>query len=54
MLNATMQQKRMLHAEHIGLKNVNQRLKLTFGEAYGLSLISKPGEGTTVIIMLPL
>ncbi|UKS27891.1 sensor histidine kinase [Paenibacillus sp. HWE-109] len=53
-LNANMQQKSMLHAEHIGLKNVNQRLKLTFGEAYGLSLISKPGEGTTVIVKLPL
>jgi two-component system sensor histidine kinase YesM len=53
-LNATLQQNSMRHAEHIGLKNVNQRIQLTFGEAFGLSLASKPGEGTTVIVRLPL
>lgn len=36
-----------------GVKNVNSRIKLCFGEAYGLSYSSKPGLGTTVEIRLP-
>lgn len=38
----------------IGLKNVHQRLALTFGPEYGLSIDSEPDEGTTVHIHLPL
>lgn len=37
----------------IGVKNVNERLKLYFGEKYGLSIESEPDEGTTVKIHLP-
>ncbi len=37
----------------LGLRNVNRRLKLVFGEAYGLK-ISSEGIGTTVSIILPL
>lgn len=37
----------------IGVKNVNERIKLYFGEAYGLTIDSEPDEGTTVIIHLP-
>lgn len=37
----------------IGLKNVNQRIKLYFGDAYGLEIESEPDEGTTVRIHLP-
>ena len=37
----------------IGLQNVNRRLKLVFGEAYGLSVESKQGEGTSVLICMP-
>lgn len=36
-----------------GLYNVNERILLRFGEAYGISLESKYGEGTRVIIRLP-
>ena len=37
----------------IGVKNVNERIRLYFGEDYGLSIQSEPDEGTTIIIRLP-
>ncbi|MBO9609985.1 MAG: histidine kinase [Paenibacillaceae bacterium] len=37
----------------IGIKNVDQRLKLVYGEPYGLALSSVPGEGTTAVITIP-
>lgn len=37
----------------IGLMNVHQRIKLYFGEAYGLQIQSELDEGTTIIIHLP-
>lgn len=37
----------------IGLKNVDKRLKCKYGLEYGLKIISKIGEGTTVNINIP-
>lgn len=37
----------------IGLKNVNERIKLQYGPQYGLSVSSVPEEGTEVEILLP-
>ncbi len=37
----------------VGLLNVHQRIRLYFGEPYGLSIESEPDEGTTVTIHLP-
>ena len=37
----------------IGVRNVHQRIRLTFGQAYGLTILSEPDEGTTVRIRLP-
>jgi two-component system sensor histidine kinase YesM len=37
----------------IALRNVAQRIKLLFGEEYGLQLYSTPGVGTEVVINLP-
>lgn len=37
----------------IGLKNVNKRIKLYFGEAYGLQIRSEQNCGTSVLITLP-
>lgn len=37
----------------IGVKNVNERIKLYFGDGYGLSIQSEPDEGTVVTIRLP-
>ena len=36
-----------------GLYNVNERIRLNFGEEYGVSIESNYGEGTTVSIKLP-
>ena len=38
----------------IGLPNVDRRLKLVYGEEYGLSIESEPGQYTRVTIRLPL
>ncbi|MEF2964487.1 sensor histidine kinase [Paenibacillus sp. M1] len=37
----------------IGIKNVHDRLRLQFGEHYGLRIFSKAGEGTMVVAVLP-
>ncbi|OKQ00147.1 sensor histidine kinase [Paenibacillus sp. P46E] len=38
----------------IGMKNVHQRIQLHYGAAYGIEVFSKLGEGTDVILSLPL
>ncbi len=38
----------------IGVYNVNKRLRLSYGEEYGLSIDSEIEEGCTVTITLPL
>ncbi len=38
----------------IGLGNIDRRVKLCYGEQYGLSVRSNVGKGTTVVIRLPL
>ena len=42
-----------LDRTHIGLSNVNQRIKLLYGEQYGILIDSELNKGTTVIIELP-
>ena len=43
------------HETHgIALKNVNARLKFTFGNSYGLFAYSTPGIGTEIVVSLPL
>lgn len=37
----------------IGVRNVHQRIRLTFGPEYGLTIFSEPDEGTLVRIRLP-
>lgn len=39
--------------EGYGLKNVHERIVISFGDAYGVSIDSKRGEGTTVTITHP-
>ncbi|OMF23900.1 sensor histidine kinase [Paenibacillus sp. FSL H8-0259] len=38
----------------IGIKNVHDRLVLMYGEEYGITIKSVPGEGTAIRIRLPL
>lgn len=37
----------------IGLSNINNRIKLMFGEGYGVAIESQIGRGTTVIVKIP-
>lgn len=43
----------IMEGQHIGLSNVCQRVRLTFGGSYGVSIDSVPGRGTTVQVSLP-
>ena len=38
---------------HIGISNVNQRIKLIYGAAYGVSIRSIRGAGTEIRVQLP-
>lgn len=38
--------------ESIGLSNVNHRVKMYYGDAYGLTIKSTVGEGTTVFLLI--
>ncbi len=37
----------------IGVQNIDERLKMTFGSEYGLFITSKIGEGTRIEIRIP-
>lgn len=41
------------NAGSIGLRNVNRRIKLLFGDNYGLRIESTEGQGTTIYLNLP-
>lgn len=50
--------KEILHKESsdrsgIGIKNVNDRIQIYFGEKYGLTILSEPDVGTRVEILMP-
>lgn len=38
---------------HIGINNVNQRIKMQYGEAYGVKIYSEEEKGTKVVISVP-
>jgi len=37
----------------VGLSNINDRIKLAYGEKYGVNIESVPNKGTKIIIVLP-
>lgn len=52
-LNNDMQFRYTAPVDHIGLQNINQRIKLTYGEAYGLTVSPSPSGGLCVNIFIP-
>lgn len=49
----TMEKMLSQNSKGYGMRNVNQRIKLLYGEAYGLHIESVIGQGTVVTIRLP-
>lgn len=41
------------HTKSIGLNNIHSRMKILYGESYGVSIESKIGEGTKVSLVIP-
>lgn len=54
LLNILDQESKSAHSSGVGLKNVNERIKLCYGSEYGIEIESELDEGTTVIIQIPL
>ena len=55
-INANLQKNEMIQTEKgssIGLYNINARVKILYGDQYGIHIESAPGEGTCVFIVLP-
>lgn len=40
--------------DHVGIKNVSERIRMNYGEQYGVTIKSVLGQGTRVVICLPL
>lgn len=52
-LNSRMRDEVYTENRHIGLVNVNRRIKIIFGESYGIAISSRLGEGTIVKVTTP-
>ena len=53
-INDNMSKEYVRHSHHIGLRNVNQRIKLVFGEEFGITVQSAVNKGSVVKIVLPM
>lgn len=53
-LRQSIEQHDLERSKSIGLYNINQRIKLSYGMEYGMMITSVPGEGTTVSLCFPL
>lgn len=52
-LNSRLSDTEYMGDGHIGLYNINKRLKIVFGENYGITVDSVPGRGTKVRVVIP-
>lgn len=53
-INQKLNDRSSLAEDHIGIYNVNQRIKIVFGKEYGVLIESRKNFGTSVIIRIPL
>lgn len=53
-LNNRLHSEVYLENQHIGLVNVNRRIKIIFGNEYGINVSSQIGKGTAVTVTLPI
>lgn len=52
-IRKTLEDPQMQESEHIGLNNINIRLKLHYGKEYGLTIDSEENAGTKLTLHLP-
>ncbi len=52
-LREKIKEQRIDTSSSIGLSNINRRIKLCYGDPYGMFIESSPKEGTTVTLRLP-
>ncbi len=52
-LRGNIEQKNPERKTSIGLYNINQRVKLCYGELYGITIETEQNQGTTIILLLP-
>ncbi len=52
-VNSLMDEETENTGRHIGLKNVHQRIRLGYGEGYGIEIQSKKDVGTRITVVLP-
>ena len=52
-LNEGLRKNLSVSREGYGIFNVNERIKLYFGDSYGLVLYSEPGKGTRAVLTMP-
>ena len=53
-LQSTIEEKDISRNKSIGLYNINQRIKLTYGQKYGVKIFSNIEEGTRVSLFIPI
>lgn len=39
--------------KHLGLKNIHERIKIMFGDEYGIKIHGEENQGTTVTAIMP-
>ncbi|MBT3273993.1 MAG: histidine kinase [Spirochaetales bacterium] len=54
MLNRTLSAEFEISGDHVGMRNVNQRTKLLFGDKFGVSISSSRAAGTAVTLRTPI
>lgn len=54
LLRGRMAQRTLDRSRSIGLCNINQRIRLCYGDEYGMQINSTPGEGTVIVVKLPI
>lgn len=53
-INEKLDCEKVFYGKSIGLSNINHRIRIHYGQSYGVKVESRPGQGTMVTVLLPL
>ena len=53
-IRSLLSEKHINSEKYVGILNTNARIKLQYGEEYGITIESKESDGTVVMLRLPL